>query len=384
MRASQSSVPRVGLSYVNVDIRHHADGTVSTRGYFQPTAKELAWQQATVPQMRRGGVRLVLLSHGLNDPEMLPPVMHVEYMLRCYADLINNVQAHRQCQLIRTRADVQQLSRTDRLGIVLHMTGCPVNGSMQALEGFAQLGVRSIHPFHHDTAIGGYWYAPGKRGLEPLGKQIIRTMERLHLLIDTAHASDRGFRDVLRIASSPILDSHAGCRAILPSQRNRTDAQLRAIAATGGVVGVHFGSPLLAPVGQHPARQKLLQDLTRRVAKMRRQFKGDPYGFLAARYDPDVWSKALGGAVDDGIEPARATLRQMVDHVERMIEVAGINHVCIGSDYSLGSICDGVRTAVQLPNLSAELKRRGYSARERDQVLYANLQRLLTQVLPRG
>ncbi|MFW6038898.1 MAG: dipeptidase, partial [bacterium] len=270
--------------------------------------------------------------------------------------------------------------RQQKLGVVLHLTGCPINGSHHVLRTYARLGVRAIHPFIREDTFGGDWSRHGNQGLIKAGRALLREMEDLNVIMDTAHATDKTFSDVLRAARKPIIDSHVGCRSILNSKRNRTDRQLEAIGEAGGVVGVHFDSKLLAPV-EEVDRTAMMKKLQRDVAEMRRKYT-DPYVFMAKRYDPYRWSRILGGAIDDGIEPARAKLEDAVDHIDHMAQVAGAEHVCIGSDYALGTICGGVETADRLPNLAAALRDRGYRGAALSNILYGNVRRILMSALP--
>jgi len=181
-----------------------------------------------------------------------------------------------------------------------------------------------------------------------------------------------------------VLDSHTACRALRDLPRNRTDDQLRAIARAGGVVGVHFASQLLADLTDdpaYPAWRKIIAGVAPTEARMRERFP-DPFAYLAHRYDALNWPKATGGAVEDGIPVPRATLSRLVDHIEHMIEVAGVDHVGIGSDYALSNICAGVETADKLPDLAAALRRRGYGGSELAKIMGGNLLRLFNQVLP--
>jgi len=372
----------VGLSYVNVSLDHRPDGTISAEAFFTRRARDVWWQQASVSHMIAGGVRLVVLSHGLNDDELLPGAAGVEYVLRCFDSVVCAAEASDRCVLVRSKSDLDEARRAAKLAVVLHLTGCPVNGSIQMLDVLARLGVRSCHPMLHDTTIGGYWNAPpDSQGLTRYGKQLIREMEARHILVDTAHAGDRTFRDVLRAARRPVLDSHTGCRAILDSKRNRTDDQMKAIAATGGVVGVHFGSALLALVGNHPLRPRLVAQRNRQIARYHTR-QPDPYKMLSFMYDPQRWSSAIGGAKRDGLEPPRASLEQLCNHIEHMVNVTGIDHVCIGSDYALGGICAGVETAAKLQNLALALTARGFRRADLNKILVANLERLLRMSLP--
>jgi membrane dipeptidase len=247
------------------------------------------------------------------------------------------------------------------------------------------LGVRAMHPFLCDPSVGGFAGGEPLQGLTALGREVIREMEQSRVLIDLAHANDRTFRDVMQRVSRPVMDSHTACRALVNIERNRSDDQLRAIARMGGVIGVHFSSPFLKTFTSEEMapRRRALEKGRRRMAALRRRYR-DPYEYLSKRMDPAIWPRILGGAREDGSVIHRASISQLIDHLAHMVEVAGINHVGIGSDYDLGNICGGVETADKLPNLTRSLKARGFHNEEIWKLQCGNFLRLFRQILPEG
>lgn len=230
--------------------------------------------------------------------------------------------------------------------------------------------------------MGGYAGGDRRVGLRPLGRAIVREMERIGMLLDLTHANDRCFRDVMRMVTRPVIDSHTCCRSLVDLERNRTDEQLREIARTGGVVGVHFSSKLIR--GPRTAtsllRERFMKGFRRKLAVMERRYP-NPYEFLKHRYDPLEWPKILGGAVEDGTKIERATVAQVVDQLDRMVEVAGIDHVGVGTDYDNGDGCE-INRADKLPMLTGELLRRGYRTEEVRKILGGNFLRVFRQCLP--
>ena len=113
-----------------------------------------------------------------------------------------------------------------------------------------------------------------------------------------------------------------------------------------------------------------------------RELFPEPFAYLAHRCDALNWPLATGGAVEDGVTVPRAKFSRLVEHIEHMIEVAGIDHVCIGSDYALSNICAGVETADTLPDLAAALKRRGHRGADLAKIMGGNLRRLFEETLP--
>lgn len=369
----------VVLGYVNPWFEY-GPGTVSARSMF---TQQRPWAQQSVPLLRKGGVDVVVYSHGNNCPKHFHGAAEIEYMLRCFDALICEAEAHPDTMIVRTRRDLDRALREKKLGILLHLTGAPINGDLAMLRTYHRLGIFCAHPFLHDERVGGCCGGDQRVGLRPLGKAILREMERIGMLVDVAHANDRCFRDVMRVVTKPVIDSHTCSRVLTDFERNCTDDQLRAIASTGGVSGVHFSSRLIMGLEglRGDVRARMIKVLHKQVAAMERRYK-DPYEFIAHRFDPNAWPKALGGAVDDGTKILRASVGKLVDQIARMVDVAGIDHVGVGTDYDLGDMCE-IDRVDKLPMLTGELVRRGFRPTEIRKILGGNFLRVFRQSLPR-
>ncbi|MBM4050702.1 MAG: membrane dipeptidase, partial [Planctomycetes bacterium] len=256
---------------------------------------------------------------------------------------------------------------------------------LAALRAYHQLGVRAIHPAIEglrgvadaasDLAEAG--------GLTRLGKEIIREMNRLGMVVDVSHASDKSFWDILETSEQPVVASHSNSRVLCPIPRNLSDEQVKALAQKGGVVGVHFASNFVN-FAFHQARRASgsMEAFAARLKELHRQYP-DPYEFLARRYDPATWQDLSPpyGTREKGPELPRATVSQLCEHLDHLVEVAGIDHVGIGSDYDLGDIVDGLHRAALLPNLTAELLRRGYSEPDIHKLWGLNFLRVFRKIL---
>ena len=215
----------IALSYVNPYLEYSADGTVDAAAFFEAKLDE-QWQISPA-HMLAGGVRLVILSPGFNDPDVFPGAAGVDLMIRCLDAVSMAAEKHPDCVLVRTAADLRGLEKSaEKLGIVLHLTGLAIHGSLQILRSYARMGVRSIHPFIRSSPFGGDAEDMSVE-LTPLGREVILEMERNDILVDLAHANDRTCDAVLKMATRPVLDSHTACRALVDLPRNRTDDQLR-------------------------------------------------------------------------------------------------------------------------------------------------------------
>lgn len=231
--------------------------------------------------------------------------------------------------VLRTRSDLQTfLADRDRgrykLAALLGAEGAqPLEGTLENLDVLYAAGYRMMAPTHFtDTEIGGSASGPSKSGLTNLGRQWVRQMEAKSMLIDLAHASPATLRDVTSLATKPVIVSHTGVRGTCDNNRNLSDDELRAVAQTGGIIGIGY------------------------------------------------WETATCGIDAEAV--ARA--------ISYAIEIAGVEHVALGSDF------DGSTTmpfdATGVPLITAELLARGFSEHDIRLVMGENVLRVLSQTLP--
>ncbi len=372
--------PPTALAYVNPYLEYSSEGTVDASRFFEASLEE-EWLVSPA-HMLAGGVRLVMLSPGFNDPDVFPGAAGVDLMIRCLDAVSVAAEKHANCELVRDRADLSALDSPGKLGVVLHLTGLPIHGSLQVLRAYARMGVRSIHPFIRSSPYGGDAEDMSVE-LTALGREVIREMERRDMLVDLAHANDQTCDAVLKMAARPLLDSHTACRALRDLPRNRTDDQLRAIAANGGVVGVHFGSKFLEDLSPHPhfaAWQKYRDSIPDTRDQLISELAADnPFAYLEKRYNVDAKRRKK---LAERPPPPRAKLASLLDHIEHMVDIAGIDHVCIGSDYFLSNLCEGTESVTKMPALARALAGRGVGDDELAKIMSGNLMRLLERSLP--
>jgi membrane dipeptidase len=252
--------------------------------------------------------------------------------------------------LARTAADVRRISGEGRVAALLGIEGGhAIEDDLGSLRHFHERGVRYLTltwSFTHGWAdsSGGSRQGEGERrhgGLSPFGLTVVRELNDLGMLVDVSHASDETFWDVLEVTRAPVIASHSSARALAPHQRNLSDDMLRAVGDNGGVVMVNFMGMVLDP---HRSSFRFILDL------------------LLHGFEPEV------------------SVSDVVDHVEHVAEVAGVEHVGLGSDFD-GSPRSffpvGLRDVGDLPNVTLELLRRGWEPEEIRKVLGENLLRAL-------
>jgi membrane dipeptidase len=214
---------------------------------------------------------------------------------------------------------------------------------------------------------------PHHNGLTDFGREVIAEMNRLGMMIDVSHASDKTFADVLAVTRVPVIASHSCARALCDSPRNLTDDQLRALAANGGVCMVNFYA---AFVDETYRRAWTEQKLALRVAS---QTLADEYAsrgeslpyYVSGQLDRDFSARLP--------RPPFASLIAQFDHI---IRVAGVDHVGIGTDFDgISALPEGIDSAADLPKITAALLDLGYSPEDLRKILGGNLMRVFGEIL---
>jgi membrane dipeptidase len=277
-------------------------------------------------------------------------------------------------ELATTATDITRIKRSGKVAVLLGLEGgFAIENSLEKLRALHALGVRYMTLTHWSTTewadSSGDMEDPTVKhhgGLTDLGREIVREMNRLGVLVDVSHVADRTFFDVLDTSRAPIIASHSSMRALADHPRNLTDDMLRALARNGGVVMINFFDGFTD-------RRKA--EVVKHTAEKRRQLQA-LYPNDAARVNREVeaWWAAHGFP--------RTPLATLVDHIEHAVRVAGVDHVGLGSDFDgvpLDMVPQGVDDVAGFPNITLELLRRGRSPEEVTKILGGNLLRVLRE-----
>jgi len=212
-----------------------------------------------------------------------------------------------------------------------------------------------------------------KEGLTEFGKDVVYEMNRLGMMVDISHVADKTFYRTLVISRAPLIASHSAARALCDAPRNMTDDMLRAVAINGGVVQVNFYSGFIsqayrdAAQAQKPEVDKAIQDLKDKAkAEGREVSYGDMEGLQRSYAD----------------KIPRPPLSALIDQIDHVAKVAGIDHTGLGSDFDgvSGQLPEGIDSAADLPKITAALVERGYSTADCDKILGGNLLRVFRDV----
>ncbi|HSJ23152.1 MAG TPA: dipeptidase [Longimicrobiales bacterium] len=279
----------------------------------------------------------------------------------------------RRMALARSAADVRRITDGGRLAVLLALEGGAVFGDdLAQLRTLYRLGVRSVTLTHSasTTWADASTDAPRWRGLNDFGRDVIREMNRLGIVVDVTHVSDDTVLDVLEVSRAPIIASHSNARALCDHPRNLSDTLIRDIAATGGVIGVNFYPPFL----DESARDAMTGgagDLLR--------FLNEPVDVVPARLDEVAVqrSRAFQAVTDIPSVP----LGRLLDHIDHIVAVAGVEHVGLGSDMDgINAFPQGLESAADFPRITEGLLRRGYTEDGILAILGGNFMRVLEQV----
>ncbi|NOY06330.1 MAG: membrane dipeptidase [Chlorobi bacterium] len=252
--------------------------------------------------------------------------------------------------------------------------GHPIGKRLENLYHFFKRGVRYIGlTWNNSTswATSARDEAAGKKGgLTPFGRKIVHAMDSLGILIDISHLGPTAVRDVLAETRNPVIASHSSCDYLAHHYRNLTDDQLRAIAGNGGVVMINFYPRFID------------SSVTKTEMRKLKRYAGE-WKTIAKKYanNPDRLVKERKKFLATRYPQVHATLRRVVDHIDHVVLVAGIDHVGIGSDFDGISVAPlGLEDVTHLPELTAELLRRGYSETNIKKILGGNFIRVFSRV----
>jgi membrane dipeptidase len=275
-----------------------------------------------------------------------------------------------------TAADIRRAREQHKMAALMGIEGGhAIEGSLRLLRDYYALGVRYMtltHSNNNTWADSSGETSKPNQGLSPFGKDVVREMNRLGMMVDISHTSDDTFWAALGTSRAPIFASHSSCRAISPVPRNMTDEMIAALAKKGGVVQINFDCSYLNPdaAKASAARSAKLQPM---LAELRKKYAGQPDAMRK------IMREARAAVPPD---PAvAATLADVVKHINHVVSIAGVGAVGLGSDFDgVQCVPKDLDSVDKWPNLTRALLEEGYTAAEIRQIYGGNMLRLMEQV----
>lgn len=269
-------------------------------------------------------------------------------------------------------SEIRSAAKEGKRAILIGIEGGhAIEDSLELLRAFYRFGARymTLTHFNSNNWADSSGDAPKHNGLTPFGKTVVLEMNRLGMLVDISHVSDKTFWDTIETSKAPIIASHSSARALASHVRNMSDDMLKAMAKNGGVVMVNFYPVFLSDevaAADKERDKKLAADMAALKAK-------DPSE--GAEFDAGV------AKLYEANPLPKVSYTVIADHIDHIVKVAGIDHVGIGSDWDgITSTPAGMEDASKLPALRAELKKRGYSDADVRKIMGENFMRVFAEV----
>ena len=324
-----------------------------------------------IPRLRRGRVGAqfwsVFIPVEMKGPQAVQATLE-------QIDLVKAMCARypRDLAMAYSAADIRRLHKAGQIASLVGVEGGhQINDSLPVLRAYYDAGARYLTLTHSSNTA---WAdsatdMPVHHGLTAFGKEVVREMNRLGMLVDLAHVSEETMRAALAVTQAPVIFSHSSARALVDHPRDVPDEVLRLVAANGGIVMVNFAPPYVSDARRRWAAE--------RVAEEARN-NSPPFGGLYIG-QPDRAAAALK-AWDAAHPKPPVTVADVADHIEHIRKVAGVDHAGLGSDFDgIPETPDGLESVERFPALLQELERRGWSDAELAKVAGDNLLRVLSQ-----
>jgi len=287
----------------------------------------------------------------------------------------SEVKAHPELAAIATNAsEAVILEKQNKRAIYIGIeNGYALGNDLSLIKQYYDLGVRYItlcHTRNNDICDSSTDKKGAEfNGLSDFGYNVVAEMNRLGIIVDVSHISDEAFFDVLKTSKAPVIASHSCARALCDSPRNLSDEMLKKLAGSGGVIQMCLLSEYVKDVVQHPERVKELETIR------------EKYGDYSERTEEEIIKvRELRRELDKRYPKKYATVSDFIDHIDHVVDLIGIDHVGIGSDFDGGGRLDGCMDVSQMGNITLELVRRGYSKNKIGKIWSGNFLRVFNQV----
>jgi membrane dipeptidase len=276
-----------------------------------------------------------------------------------------------QIELATSERDIQRIVGQHKIAAVLTVEGGhQIDNDLAVLRMYRRMGILSmtLTHFRNTDWADSSTDKPAHNGLTDFGKQVVREMNAIGMIVDISHVSDKTFYDALQVTTKPVIASHSSCRSISDVPRNMTDDMLRALAKNGGVVGVNFAASFL--------NQQDAEELKKTVSNSNSL---EP-NLTGAALDEFAAKEYFDGKPT--IKVGHATVEDAAECIDHAVKVAGIDHVGIGSDFDgITLVPRDLEDVSKVPNLTAALLKRGYSEDDIRKIMGANFLRVIKEVV---
>jgi membrane dipeptidase len=325
-----------------------------------------------IPRMREGGLDALFFSIWTPGDVVGPTA--VKRAMDQIDAVREAVRTHpKDLMLATTAAEIRRAAAEHKIAALMGMEGGHmIDDDLGLLRGYAALGVRYLTLTH---SLNTNWAdssgdKPVHNGLTPFGKDVVRELNRLGVMVDISHVSDKTFYDAIEVSRAPVIASHSSCRALANAPRNMTDDMLRALAKNGGVVMINYHAAFLSEEFRAAPRSPELQAQSDAIAK--KCGANEACSILEGeRLNRDAMQK--------GLLP-KVSWEKIIEHIDHAVKVAGVDHVGLGSDFDGATMPFGMDDASKLPRITDALLNKGYLEADILKILGTNILRVMEQV----
>src|SRR5277367_716945 len=327
-----------------------------------------------IPRMREGGLRAIFFSVWI--PSKITGPEAVRRALAQIDAIHEQVRKHSNDLVLVTTADgIRDAHKQGKIAALIGIEGGHMIASdLDTLRKFAGLGASYMTLTHSGNAewADSSTDKPVHNGLTEFGKEVVREMNRLGMIVDISHVNDKTFADVLAVSKAPVFASHSDCRAICDAPRNMSDEMIRALAAKGGLIQINYHVGFLSQEFRnadraHPERETAIaQEIQKRC--------GNREGCQLVEGDRVTREYVLRGDLP------RVEWTKIIEHIDHAVKIAGIDHVGLGSDFDGANMPFGMEDTSKLPRITNALLEKGYSEGDVKKILGENTLRVMAEV----
>ncbi len=326
------------------------------------------------PRMQEGGLDAAFFAVFLSQGESSEQAWDIAHRraLGIFENIHNVVNENAGVAAIALKPnDGYQLKKQGKRAIYIGLENAyPIGNDLNRVLEYYNLGARYITLCHtrnnHFADSSNDPEGPIHNGLSERGRELVKLMNSMGMMIDVSHASDKAFYDVISLSKLPVIASHSNARVVNNDPRNMTDDMIKAMAANGGVIQLCF--LYVKPTPANP-----LRDAER--ARLRAKFNN-----FQNLSDEEIHNlREEWSLMDENFPGQMATVADLIDHLDHIVKLVGIDYVGIGSDFDGGGELEDCYDVSQMPNITAEMLKRGYSKEDIEKVWSANFMRVFRQ-----
>jgi membrane dipeptidase len=327
-----------------------------------------------IPRMREGNLSAIFFSIWM--PSKVTGPEAVDRAIVQIDAVREQVRKHpNDIVLATTAAEIRAARKQGKIAALIGVEGGHmINSDLAVLRTYAALGVRYMTLTHsgNDEWADSSTDTPVHNGLTDFGKDVVREMNRLGMMVDISHVSDKTFYDALEVSKAPLIASHSSCRAICDAPRNMTDQMMKDLAAKGGVIQINYHVGFLSQEFRNA--EKANPELNKAIAAEVAKRCGDNEGCQLIEGD-----RITREYVEQGKLP-RVDYTKIIEHIDHAVKIAGVDHVGLGSDFDGANMPYGMEDATKLPSITEALLKKDYSESDVKMILGENTLRVMAEV----